>query len=345
VHGTFSTTTALRPIHQATCVLRAVNHSDNSHYDPGTSTTFQGPELFINTSQTYRISSSAHLNGTPYDLQVTRSNIQVDGVDAYLPASVPSAGVKVAAHFPILTWNHTVDPTTGDVLGAITYAAPPDGARFTRATNSNGYYSNFLMHYTRTVPATGVTASGFAFSNGAGQDEVNAYAQQEQASFAGPTVAIGSPANNSTTTSSQITVSGTAGDSAGVSSVTVNGVAASVTGGTWSATVGLHPGANTVTALANNVFGNRAQASETVTYTPPVTTGPIGLPAFGGIALRALSVTMDPSGNITLVLGCPADTTRVKVTSADTAGRSATSAATITINAPKAKRTRGHRHH
>src|SRR5262245_62623338 len=72
----------------------------------------------------------------------------------------------------------------------------------------------------------------------------------------GPAVAITSHTNNQTVTTSPITVSGTASDSGvgnnGISSVTVNGVAAS--GGTasgsgtanWSQSVTLSPGANTI---------------------------------------------------------------------------------------------------
>jgi hypothetical protein len=46
--------------------------------------------------------------------------------------------------------------------------------------------------------------------------------------------------------------------------VDVNGVAATVTGGTWTATVPLAVGANTLTATAMNAFGS-ADASITVT--------------------------------------------------------------------------------
>ena len=104
---------------------------------------------------------------------------------------------------------------------------------------------------------------------------------------AGPAVAITSHTNNQTVTSSPITVAGTATDSGlgnnGVSSVTVNGVAA--TGGTataaatanWSRSVLLNPGANAITVVAKDASAaqNSTTVSITVNYTPPSdTTGP-----------------------------------------------------------------------
>jgi hypothetical protein len=89
-------------------------------------------------------------------------------------------------------------------------------------------------------------------------------------------------------TTSPITVSGTASDSGlgnnGISSVTVNGIAA--TGGTatgsatanWSQSITLSPGANTITVVAkdNSTNQNSTTTSITVNYNPsaPDTTGP-----------------------------------------------------------------------
>ena len=102
----------------------------------------------------------------------------------------------------------------------------------------------------------------------------------------GPAVAITSHTNNQTVTSSPITVAGTASDSglgnSGISSVTINGVAAS--GGTasgsgtanWSQSVALSAGANTITVIAKDASANQnsTTTSITVNYTPPDTTGP-----------------------------------------------------------------------
>ena len=99
-----------------------------------------------------------------------------------------------------------------------------------------------------------------------------------------PALSITSPINGATVTSASLPVSGTASDSGlgnnGVSSVTINGTAA--TGDTasgsgtanWSATVNLVAGANAITVIAKDSFGNSTTQTITVTYAPPDTSAP-----------------------------------------------------------------------
>ena len=125
----------------------------------------------------------------------------------------------------------------------------------------------------------------------------------------GPTVAITSHSNNQTVTSSPITVAGTASDSGlgnnGISSVTVNGVAAA--GGTttgsatanWSRSVTLNPGANTIIALAkdNSTNQNSTTVSISVDYTPdtrpPIVslTAPVAGATVGGTVTVSATAT------------------------------------------------------
>jgi hypothetical protein len=83
-----------------------------------------------------------------------------------------------------------------------------------------------------------------------------------------PSVSIASPGNGATLSTPSVTVSGTAADSAGLTSVTVDGQAVS-TSGAWSTSVSLKEGANTITATATDQAGLTASASILVTYTPP----------------------------------------------------------------------------
>src|SRR3989344_3759731 len=87
-----------------------------------------------------------------------------------------------------------------------------------------------------------------------------------------PNVSIISPTNNSTVNTSSITVTGTASDPSGVSSVTVNGVNAQTTNSysNWTANVTLTEGANTLNSRAVDSRNNIANSSITVTYTVPV---------------------------------------------------------------------------
>ncbi len=104
-----------------------------------------------------------------------------------------------------------------------------------------------------------------------------------------PAVTITSHSNNQTVSAASITLSGTATDSglggSGISSVTVNGVAASggsATGSgtaSWSRTVALNAGNNQLTVVARDGAGNTRQAQLTVIRSVPDT------------ALPALSIT------------------------------------------------------
>jgi len=109
-----------------------------------------------------------------------------------------------------------------------------------------------------------------------------------------PLVQINSPANGATLTSASVTVSGTASDETALTGVTVNGVAATVVGGNFNASVTLVEGANSITAVATDSSGNTTSTSIQVTYTPPDITPPlvqINSPA-NGATLTSASVTV-----------------------------------------------------
>ena len=100
-----------------------------------------------------------------------------------------------------------------------------------------------------------------------------------------PALTIASPVNGAVLTSAaSLTVSGAASDNGrgnnGISSVTVNGIAANndTASGTatvnWSATVTLVSSLNTITVVAKDMLNNSTQKVVSVTYNPPDTTPP-----------------------------------------------------------------------
>jgi hypothetical protein len=101
---------------------------------------------------------------------------------------------------------------------------------------------------------------------------------------AAPSLTISSHTNGQTVNTSSITLAGTASDSgtggSGITSVSVNGAAAS--GGTaagsatanWSSSVTLAAGANALTVVATDGSGNSRQSQITITYVAPDTTAP-----------------------------------------------------------------------
>lgn len=138
-------------------------------------------------------------------------------------------------------------------------------------------------------------------------------------------VSITSPANNSSTQSSAITVSGTASSAVGVANVYVNNQAATynAANGTWTVSgVGLTVGSNTITARAVDTQGAEKTAQITVTRTspPPDTTAPI------------LSVTT-PANNSTT----QAEAITISGTVSDP-GDNASGVASVTVNGVPATR-------
>ncbi len=91
-----------------------------------------------------------------------------------------------------------------------------------------------------------------------------------------PTITISTPTTASThaTSSSPITIGGSASDNVGVTQVTWSNAATGGTGGatgttSWSASIALAAGSNAITVTAKDAAGNQATDTITVTYTPP----------------------------------------------------------------------------
>jgi len=164
-------------------------------------------------------------------------------------------------------------PNVGDgehPQGAIVYDSPPNGPLSVyRSTEAKEGYNGFEMPYQpRTVPAGGAYAIRMAFVQAYKLSEVESLAEAVLASYP-PKLSITSPAPGTTVTSPDVTVSGTATDTGAIASLTVDGQAVGVgTGGTWSTSVPLVQGANTIKAVATDQAGLSTEKSVGVTYTP-----------------------------------------------------------------------------
>lgn len=88
-----------------------------------------------------------------------------------------------------------------------------------------------------------------------------------------PVISITSPANGATVSSSSISVSGVVSDGlSGIAAVTCDGILAPVQNGSFSCSVTLTSGANTITTQAIDIAGNISSFTENVTFSipPPV---------------------------------------------------------------------------
>lgn len=173
-----------------------------------------------------------------------------------------------------------------------------------------------------------------------------------------PTISISSPANGATFTSSTVAVTGSVSDAlSGVSAVTCDGAPAIAQSGSFSCSITLTPGSNTITTQATDVAGNSSSATENVTLqnaSPPVinsfspTSAAVGaeialtgsnftangtatpqvtLSQQGGATLAAPVVSFTAT-SISFIIPAGAASGPVTVTAA---GQSATSAASLSV--------------
>ncbi len=80
-----------------------------------------------------------------------------------------------------------------------------------------------------------------------------------------PSISITSPSNNSNVYANSVVVSGTASDAdSGVSKVTVNGQQANLSGSTFSVSLSLVQGLNTISAVATDLVGHTANSNSII---------------------------------------------------------------------------------
>lgn len=170
--------------------------------------------------------------------------VRLDKTAPTVTITSPAAGGSVYAT------QTTVSGTVSDALSGVASvscngaAAQVNGAAFTCVTT--------LTTGSDTISATALDAAGNSASASANVTLVPA-----------PVVTITAPGNLSFTNISPVTVRGTVDNPA--DTITINGISAIPTGGTFSAQVPLTEGINTLTALATNAGGNQGTASVNVT--------------------------------------------------------------------------------
>ncbi|HTO52102.1 MAG TPA: hypothetical protein VMR50_01855 [Myxococcota bacterium] len=303
--------------------------------------------------------------------------VKVNGVTATKSGSSYSASVPLTEGSNTLTATATnsagsasasVQVTLDRTAPTITVTAPGNNSTTAQAsivvtgtvTDANGVASV-------KVNGTAVTLSGSSFSStvalALGSNTITVSATDAAGNtcsttvavtrVTGPSVTIGSPANGLLTRTTPITVSGTFGGTATVT-VKVNGVTATKSGSSYSASVPLSEGANTLTATATNAGGS-ASASVQVTLdrTPPTivftsppnnsTTGAASVVVTGTVTDASPITSFKINGN-TVVLTNGAFSTTVSLAvgsntitavACDAAGNTSTASLTVTrANAP-----------
>ncbi len=163
------------------------------------------------------------------------------------------------------------DSSNGLSMGRVTVVIRDSVNTFQAETDSNGMYSVPGLipgSFTATFGMPGYIEQTLNGTSNAGQTQT----VDIQLVLAPPTLTltITSPPNGSMFNSSPILVIGTVSNNA---NVTVNGLQASVDSGTFSASISLNEGLNTITATATDQYGQNASQSISVTLNTGPTVG------------------------------------------------------------------------
>jgi hypothetical protein len=194
-------------------------------------------------------------------------------------------------------------PAAGDgehPQGAIVYdRAPSEPLNFHEGTSAGKKIgTEFNMPYRATIPASGTYTLRMDFIQAYALAEARTLAEMLQSSFA-PTLSITSPAGAATVSTPSVTVSGTAADTGALASLTVGGHAVSVgADGTWSTSVALSRGVNTILAIATDQAGFATSQSIALTYAPPAP------PAARVARVSTVATASGSDGRATVTLAC-----------------------------------------
>jgi Glucodextranase, domain B/PASTA domain len=170
------------------------------------------------------------------------------------------------------------DGDPAESFGAIRYSSAPSGFRFAAPpppAPANPPSYEFEEHQVLQVPAGGSTSLSYIYSTDYALSSAQSLPLAAQTQLPPPAITIGMAAGAPTAgglivSSPSITLTGTATAKAGIKSLVVAGQAVQVASdGSWTATVGLNPGSNTISVVATDDFGDATTTVETVVYMPP----------------------------------------------------------------------------
>ena len=185
-----------------------------------------------------------------------------------------------------IAWNAVAGATsyTLEISTSPTFATVLSSQTVTSPTATFANLANGVKYYYRVRATNGIGSSSYSNIVFSTQDSV------------APNVAIAAPASGTSTAANTITVSGTSSDAlSGIGKVTVNGVTATTANNfaTWTISVPLGFGTNSITALAIDNAGNTASsAAVLVTLTAAQTYNPLVIP--DTITGTTFNLTLNP---------------------------------------------------
>jgi|LGVF01.1.fsa_nt_gb PGF-CTERM protein len=192
----------------------------------------------------------------------------------------------------------TVSGSASDNVDVASVEVKLGSGSWTPATGTDSWSKDVILNlgpntiYARAIDTSGLTAETL----------VTVYYNLPTEDTILPNISITSPVSDATFSAASITVSGKASDNEGLDRVEVkvgsgDGLIVDVSGTTasWSETVTLIKGPNTIYATAVDTSGNYIETSITVVYNPPDSTGETGSHG-GSTGGSALSSGTTPTG-------------------------------------------------
>lgn len=222
---------------------------------------------------TTTVSSSDTQLGTSLRLVVKEK------VAPVIAITYPAASARITNSKPTIKWKVT-DDDSGVNTASISLKID-NGTAITSGITTTAIAGGYECSYT---PSTVLTDGSHTIAFNASDNDGNA-AVQKTVTFiidtVAPTLNVSSPADNSVTNNATCTVSGTTNDSTSSPvAVTVNGKAVTVAeNGSFTTTVTLSEGSNTITIVATDAAGK----STTVTRKVKLDTG---APAFASVTIN-----------------------------------------------------------
>ena len=117
-----------------------------------------------------------------------------------------------------------------------------------------------------------------------------------------PAVSISSPVTGAIVNTSTVSVSGSVSDSlSGLAKVTCNGLAATITGSSFTCSQSLAAGTNTISVQAIDVAGNSTSATTTVAFVKPpqiTITSPVNSALFNQSPINVTGTVIDPAAHV-----------------------------------------------
>jgi len=240
---------------------------------------------------------------------------QVTGSVSVLPAvstttSTPSTSLAKPGSSVVYTVSYmnadSVTLTAGNITVNKTGTANGVVTGISGSTNTtrNVTISNITGDGTLGITVAAGTASG---SGGTASATASLPSATFSVDSSAPLLLVTALPNGTITSNNTLNVSGSASDSNGVGSVTVNGNLVALTGGAFNTALTLATGSNQVTVVATDQAGNQATDTRTIIYdhTAPVLTFTSPTPADGSSTNQpgqTIAGTVSKAGNVSVTV-------------------------------------------